>query len=201
MSVRIAVSDPLPVFRRGLMAMLSEAGLDSEAAEDIMAWLRNKQRRVILLTLTSPEDWALLARVRDSRADVIVVAVLDDATIESHARALTEGAVSAVPRDAPPEFLREVVEAAVRGTSLVPTQVIRVLASRQMAPSSAVEHASPQEVEWLRQLAGGATVVQIAERAGYSERAMFRLLRDLYRKMSVKNRVEAIMQARDRGWL
>jgi len=41
----------------------------------------------------------------------------------------------------------------------------------------------------------------IAERAGYSERMMFRLLRDLYQRWGVANRTEAIIHARDNGWL
>jgi DNA-binding CsgD family transcriptional regulator len=45
------------------------------------------------------------------------------------------------------------------------------------------------------------TVRQLADRAGYSERMMFRLLRDLYDRLRVKGRTEALMLARERGWL
>ena len=41
---------------------------------------------------------------------------------------------------------------------------------------------SPREIEWLQQLAKGIPVAQLADRAGYSERAMYRLLRGLYTK-------------------
>jgi DNA-binding CsgD family transcriptional regulator len=51
----------------------------------------------------------------------------------------------------------------------------------------------------LQQLAGGITVAQLAHRAGYSERAMYRLLRGLYIKLDVKTRTEALMLARARG--
>jgi DNA-binding CsgD family transcriptional regulator len=60
---------------------------------------------------------------------------------------------------------------------------------------------SRREMEWLRQLASGTTVAKLADGAGYSERAMFRLLRDLYQRMGAQNRTEALLKARQRGWL
>jgi DNA-binding CsgD family transcriptional regulator len=53
----------------------------------------------------------------------------------------------------------------------------------------------------LRQLAAGATVAQLADRAGYSERAMFRLLHALYRQLGARSRIEAILHAQTSGWL
>jgi DNA-binding CsgD family transcriptional regulator len=41
----------------------------------------------------------------------------------------------------------------------------------------------------------------VANLAGYSERAMFRLLRGLYARIGVRNRTEALMRAKERGWL
>jgi hypothetical protein len=50
-------------------------------------------------------------------------------------------------------------------------------------------------------LASGRTVSQLAEQSGYSERAMFRLLRKVYVRMQVRNRTEALLRARQQGWL
>jgi DNA-binding NarL/FixJ family response regulator len=49
-------------------------------------------------------------------------------------------------------------------------------------------------------LASGRIVSQLAERSGYSERAMFRL-RKVYVRMQVRNRTEALLRARQQGWL
>jgi DNA-binding NarL/FixJ family response regulator len=121
--------------------------------------------------------------------------------VPTYVRALTAGAVTAVPRDAPPEGVREVFEAAMRGTSLLPIEVVRVLASPSEPAPHAPDMPTQREIEWLRQLAGGMTIAQLADGAGYSERAMFRLLRALYAKLNVKTRTEALMHARERGWL
>lgn len=60
---------------------------------------------------------------------------------------------------------------------------------------------SAERLSWLRALAAGSTVARLADEAGYSERAMFRLLSALYRDMGVDGRVQALMRARDEGWL
>ena len=60
MTVRIAVSDPLPMFQRGIMATLGDAGFHPEAPQDLLAWARQDPRRVLLLTMQSSSDLALL---------------------------------------------------------------------------------------------------------------------------------------------
>lgn len=201
MSVRVAVFDPLPVFRLGVMAALGDVGLRSEAPEDLLAWIGEQPPRVVLMTLRSADDWGLLARIHDKRPDAVIVAVLEDTGVPSYVRALRAGAVSALPRDAPPEGVREVFEAAVRGTSMVPVEVLRALASLEAPQPHDPDRPSPREIEWLQQLATGVTVAQLADRAGYSERAMYRMLRGLYARLNVNSRTEALMHARDQGWL
>ncbi|MEU4742385.1 LuxR C-terminal-related transcriptional regulator, partial [Actinosynnema sp. NPDC023658] len=65
-------------------------------------------------------------------------------------------------------------------------------------PSEALD---ADELTWLRRLATGGTVAQVAAHAGYSERAMYRMLNGLYRRMGVGSRLEAIIRARESGWL
>lgn len=166
-----------------------------------MTWIHQEQLQVILMTLQSVEDWALLAEIHRARPSVVVIAVLEDAGVSAHVRALAAGAVSAVPRDTPPEEMRQVFEAAVSGTSLLPTDVVRALLSSGESVPDGSEIPSLREIEWLQQLASGITVAQLADRTGYSERAMYRLLRGLYTKLDVKTRTEALMLARERGWL
>jgi DNA-binding NarL/FixJ family response regulator len=60
---------------------------------------------------------------------------------------------------------------------------------------------SANQLVWLRQLAAGTTVANLAQQVGYSERAMFRMLQALYRQMGTPNRIEAILLAQSRGWL
>jgi DNA-binding CsgD family transcriptional regulator len=57
------------------------------------------------------------------------------------------------------------------------------------------------DLERLRLLARGVHVSEMARRQGYSERAMFRLLGELFRRMRVRNRHEAVVLAARWGLL
>lgn len=200
-SIRIAVSDPLPLFRRGVMAVLGDAGFEPQTPEELLSWIREEQRPVVLLSLLSSDDWRLLARLREARADTMVIAVLADASTRSHVQAIRGGAVAAVTRDAPPDTMRKVFNAAVAGKSILPVEVVRGLATLEPPEEEDEWVPSPQQVDWLRELALGTTVARLADRAGYSERAMFRLLRELYVRIGARNRTEALIRAHERGWL
>jgi DNA-binding NarL/FixJ family response regulator len=202
MSEWIAVVDPSPVYRRGIMAILRDIWPDPETPEDLLAWVVRRPRRVIFLTIAADPDWELLARLRKASAETIVVAVLSDTSVAAYVRAVSAGAAAAVSRDARPDQLRQIVREALHGVSMLPTDVVQALA--QTAESAASEDRPPldeHEITWLRELASGLTVSQLAERSGYSERAMFRLLRKMYVRMQVRNRTEALLHARQQGWL
>jgi DNA-binding NarL/FixJ family response regulator len=199
-SIRIAVSDPLPLFRRGVMTVLGDAGFEPQTPEELLSWIREEQRPVVLLSLLSSDDWRLLARLREARADIMVIAVLADASTRSHVQAILGGAIAAVTRDALPDTVRKVFDAAVAGKSILPVEVVRGLTTLQLTQEEEWVP-SPQEVGWLRELALGTTIVRLADRAGYSERAMFRLLRELYIRIGARNRTEALIRAHERGWL
>jgi DNA-binding NarL/FixJ family response regulator len=201
MFVRVAVFDPLPVLRRGIMATLHEAGFRAEEPDDLKAWIGDEQRTLVLLTLQSADDWAQLAEVQRRHNNVLIIAIVIDTSASTYVRALSSGAVGVLPRDASTASVKEAFEAAMSGKSILPVEVLRALtASETQAPSNESTPAS-REINWLHQLADGVTVGQLAARVGYSERMMFRLLRDLYNRLQVKGRTDALMLARERGWL
>jgi DNA-binding NarL/FixJ family response regulator len=202
MSVRVAVFDPLPIYRRGLIAVIGEGDSPADVPEDLVSWIREDPGRVVFLTVQTTADWQLLKDLSEEASNPIVVAVLVDADTPTYLRALGAGAVAAVPRNATAEQLRQVFEQAVHGRSLLPVDVIRALAGTGRPPKQATDdELNERDIDWLRDLAGGTTVARLAEKAGYSERAMFRLLQDLYRRMGVRNRTEALIQANQKGWL
>ena len=201
MSVRIAVVDPLPMFRHGITQMLGHAAYEAEDTEDLLAWVHDEPPRIVLLTLHSAEEWALLTRIRERSPEIIIVAMLPDAATENYVRAILSGASAVLPRDASPEFVRRAFEEAVNGRCVLPIEVVQALPSSGLPQQDGGPEPSPQELRWLRQLAGGATIARLANEAGYSERAMFRLLGQLYRRMGVRNRTEALLHASQRGWL
>jgi DNA-binding NarL/FixJ family response regulator len=206
MRARIAVWDPLPVYRRGIIATLSDVGFSVEGPEepdDLLAWSAEKERRVALVTLDCPEPgqgWSTLSQLKHLESGAIVVALLTDVVLESYIRAISLGATSAVARNAAPETIRQVVVEATYGRTLLPTRVVSFMAT-QLQPAPPHDRPSEEHLEWLRALSRGTRIAQIADLAGYSERAMYRRLKDMYREIGARNRTEAIMKASQSGWL
>jgi DNA-binding NarL/FixJ family response regulator len=199
-SVRVAVWDPLPIFRRGMMTALAGAGHSSEEPEDLLEWSSEQQHRVAFLTVQSKQELTLLTQLKGSWPDLILIAVLAEENVEMHVKAVEAGATAAVGRTATPDEVLEVFHAAIRGVSMLPAEAVRALATPKDSHGETVQP-KPREIEWLRALSQGKTVAQLAESVGYSERAMYRLLRDMYRRMHAANRTEAVVKASRAGWL
>jgi DNA-binding NarL/FixJ family response regulator len=88
----------------------------------------------------------------------------------------------------------------LRGGYVLPAVVVRELLRRAARWDEDVR-LTERELAWLRDLAQGLTVAQVAPRSGYSERMIFRFFRDLYEGLGVANRTEALLLARERGWI
>ncbi len=198
---RIAVSDPLPMFRRGVADVLQNSGYDVESPVNLLAWVAaGGDRAVVLLTLLRPADWTLLATLREARSAVTLIAVIESGDLALSVRALSLGAVGVMAREADFDTVRDVLVAATSGRSVLPVEVVRALtATDDVRRPDRIPLET--EISWIRQLARGLTVARLAEGAGYSERMMFRLLRALYQRWGVANRTEAIIHARDNSWL
>jgi DNA-binding NarL/FixJ family response regulator len=202
MEIHVAVVDPLPLYRRGVTATLSDIGIVADAPDDIRAWTADRGTGVVLLSLCTPADWQLLAELHAMRRDVLLLALIDPTDTGAHLRALSSGALSALPRASSPEALQETVTALINGQVILPVAVVRSLIDTQRRTGRTnTPTPSPQELTWLRRLAEGSTVAQLAQSACYSERMMFRRLRTLYSQLSARNRTEALMYARDKGWI
>jgi DNA-binding NarL/FixJ family response regulator len=86
------------------------------------------------------------------------------------------------------------VGAAVRRRTLLPRRIAFEVANANGAKSPAVK-LSAQETQWIRGLASGVTVAELADRVGYSERELYRLLKRLYTRLGVERRSEALVRA------
>jgi DNA-binding NarL/FixJ family response regulator len=193
----LAVIDPLPMYRHGVVAVLSKAGYQVETPADPLGWARRGGPGLVLLTLVTAADWDLLDQLREDAPRQRVIAVLSgDESAGPGARAVRAGAQSVLPRQVTANALLRTVEATIDGQTVLPTAVAVVLAGRDADPVI-----TTAQMAWLRYLAAGMTVAELARRAGYSERAMFRLLQSLYRQLGAQTRIEAIIRAQEQGWL
>jgi DNA-binding NarL/FixJ family response regulator len=200
-AVHVAVLDPLPIFQQGVVAILSAAGYTVDEPADLLAWAQQKQSPVVLLTLGKDRDWQLLERLCRSELRAVVIAIVEESEIGTGVRAIRTGARSVLSRQATAATMRRTVEATIDGQAVVPAAVAATLVAG--APSGQNGQAVPSEnqLSWLRRIAAGRTVSQLAGEIGYSERAMYRLLQALYQQLGVTTRMQAIMRAQELGLL
>ena len=155
---------------------------------------------VLVHTVRDARDWTLLEQLTGQPQARIVV-LLASPTVEQQVQALQLGADSVMPRSCEPEQLRRAVEDLLDGRATVSTAALAMLRAESVAPEGFSGRPSGRELEWLRLLAADVSVKEVADRVGYSERMMYRLLRDLYVKLEAKGRVEAILTAERNGWI
>ncbi len=201
MAGQVAVVDPLPLFRDGVVAALTAAGHVVETPGDVVSWARQAREAVVLLTVQADSDWAVLAKLAEiAPTTSALVALLAEESPAAGVRAARSGARSVLSRQVSAEVLQRTVAATIDGQAVLPAAVAAVLVAG--AADDARAGVPPAEkLSWLRALAAGSTVAQLASQVGYSERAMFRLLRALYREIGAGSRVEALMRAQELGWL
>lgn len=197
---RIAICDRAPSYRRGLGAALTAGGYTIEESDDLRAEDPIPDVDAVLFTVRSADDWRVLREVVAANRDVKLIALLADATPDRHAEALRCGAHGAVAWEARPETILAVVGTTLDGMVLLPMSIAQAIAVSG-PPLREPGWINAEEIEWLKLLARGVTVQQLAGKVGYSERALYRVLQGLYERMKVSNRTEAILQASRWGLL
>ena len=201
MAAHIAVVDPLPMFQQGVAGVLAAVGHTVDAPAEVSTWVPSAGCRAVVLTLCSERDWERLAWLRARHPTVDVIALIDEDSVAAGVRAVQAGARSVLPRRVSAESLTRTVAASADGQALLPAAVMAALAAGAPAGRRGENPLSAQQLSWLRRLAAGVTVARLAADVGYSERAMYRLLRSVYRTIGTRGRVQAILLAQQRGWL
>lgn len=195
----VVVTDPLPVYRHGLAEALRSSGWDvvEMEAEAWIDWLRDHDGDVA--ALDTVEDRAGLERVADAHRvndNATICVLLTSTTSDTVRSSLAAGASTVISRDSDSPEVVEILEAAHgRGRTVLPTAIAQDLAVRAVHTPSSAPPIDPRELAWLRALRGGATVAMLGRETGYSERQMSRLLHDLYARLGVRNREEALIRA------
>lgn len=182
-------------------AILAESGVTAVQCDSLSSWAPGRDGVSVVVELADTTDLADIRSFRDEHPHTPLVAVVGSIDVATVARLFRAGASAAVSHDVDADELARVLLLTRDGTTVLPLAVAQSMA--QLVPD---EHDLPswigtEETLWLRAMAGGETVSDVAEWAGYSERAMFRQLRALYQRLGVHNRTEALLWAKQRGLL
>jgi DNA-binding NarL/FixJ family response regulator len=209
--VRVIVADDHPVFRRGLVGVLSEdAGVEvvGEAADGAtaLALVAELQPDVVLMDLHMPGVGGVAATRRlaeeNPHVAVLVLTMLDDD--ESIHAAMHAGARGYLVKGSSGERILDAVRAVAEGEAVfgaaVAGRVLRLLsAERRAARQGPFPMLTDREEEVLGLIAAGRSNTEIARHLILSDKTVRNHISNIFSKLGVPDRASAIVRAREAG--
>jgi DNA-binding NarL/FixJ family response regulator len=209
MSLTIVVADDHAVVREGLRALLSavdgyelagEAGTGAEAVRAAVTLHPD----VIVMDIQMPgmsgiEATREIGRVAPGVAVLMLTMFEDD---ESVFAAMRAGALGYVLKGASPTDMIRAIAAVTAGEAIFGTGVARRALTYLTAPrpdTPAFPELTPREREVLGLIAGGLGNAAIATRLGLAPNTVSNHISNIFGKLQVASRAEAIVRARSAG--
>jgi DNA-binding NarL/FixJ family response regulator len=197
---RILVVSPVPAFGEGIATFLIDNGLDAVNPGDPMRWLRDHTPDAAIVIVGSPDGEMMIRTLSADHPKLAIVGLLPAPGAVDCRWILDAGAHAAIPWSASSAEILQALLSAMGGLTTLPTEAARAMARSVPGRSPAIGIEAHEE-QWLRDLARGSSVVDLARRVGYSQRELYRRLAQLYRRMGVTTRPEAIALAAQWGLL
>jgi len=209
-TVRVLVVDDHPLYREGLAAALAASGeieVVGEAADGAEAVTRAEELRpdVVLMDLHMPGVNGIEAtrRITARQPEVAVLALTMLDGDDSVFSAMRAGARGYLLKGAGREEITSAVAAAVRGEVVfsagIATRVLGFFAGPRDAGPQPFAELTDREREILDLVARGLTNPAIARRLFLSEKTVRNHVSNVFAKLHVAGRAEAVAKARDAG--
>jgi DNA-binding NarL/FixJ family response regulator len=210
-TLRILVAEDHPLFRKGMVSLLEsvpEFEVVGEAAtgEEAVARAGNLQPDVVLMDLQMPGGNGIEATRRilqeSPTVRVLVVTLFEDE--DSVFMALRAGARGYVLKDADEEEMVLSIRAVGKGEAIFsPAVAERVLsyfaAPRPDVPPQVFPTLTDREREILRLIAQGHPNPAIARQLSLSTKTVGNYVSNIFAKLQVADRAQAIIRAREAG--
>jgi DNA-binding NarL/FixJ family response regulator len=215
--IRILIADDHPMFRFGLRALLNampdtEVVGDATTGEAAIALAAEARPDVVLMDITMPGIGGIEAVRRICAAQpevrVLMVTMLEDDSVFAALRAGARGYV--VKGTEPAEVLRAIRAVADGEAIFSPSIAERMLhffaaqpagprETAQVSYDPAFASLTEREHEVLELIAGGLTNSAIAERLVITPKTVRNYITEIFSKLQVADRAQAIIRARDAG--
>lgn len=214
-NIHLLIVDDHTLFREGLRALFStieDIDLVGEATtgKEAIELAEEIQPDVILMDIDMPGISGVHAtrsilRKTPSIGIVMVTMLEDDASVFSAMRA---GARGYVLKGAQPDELVQTIRAVARGQVLfgpaIATRMMRFFNEqeahfRAALPEEAFPELTPRELEVLELIAEGDKNREIAEKLVISDKTVRNHITNIFSKLQVADRTQAILKAHDAG--
>lgn len=208
--MRVLLADDHPVYRLGLRALLEsvdgiEVVGEAETGEEAVGEATALQPDVVVMDLRMPQVNGIDATKRIVRAspDVAVLVLTYSDDDNSILDAMLAGARGYVLKDAGKDAILRAIHDVARGEVIfgasIASRLPQLLAKRQEDPPPPFTGLTPRELEVLELMAKGLNNGAIAARLGVGDKRVRNCVTDIYNKLGVSDRAQAIIRARDAG--
>ncbi len=210
--IRILLADDHTLFRKGIRTILDQMDdvkVEGEAAsgQEAVALAHELVPDVILMDIKMPEISGIEATrhilKENPHIGVILVTMFDDP--ESVFAGMRAGARGYVLKEAEPEELRRAIDAAHRGEvilcPIIAQKVLERFGSdpKPQQPGMPYEQLSQRELQVLQLAADGLSNKEIAEKLVISEKTVKNHIANIFSKLNVNDRTQAILYALRKG--
>ena len=211
-SIRVLLADDHTLFRRGIRTILEQMqdiDVVAEAADgnEAVSVARDLVPDVILMDIKMP----VLGGIEATRSilqenphiGIVLVTMFDDP--ESVFSSMRAGARGYVLKEAEPEELKRAVEAAYRGEVILCPKIAKKVLEHfgdepvRRQPGLQYEDLTQRELQVLQLAADGASNKEIAADLVISEKTVKNHIANIFSKLQVNDRTQAVLQALRRG--
>jgi DNA-binding NarL/FixJ family response regulator len=208
--IRILVADDHAGFRSGLAALLAtQHGLavagEAETGDEAVAKALELQPDVVLMDLNMPvlDGIAATRRIVGTSPHIAVLVLTMADNDAAMFDALRAGARGYLLKGADRTELSRAIRAVASGEAIFGPDIARRLmaffASPQAVPASAFPDLSDREREILELIARGMSNQQIVDRLVISPKTVRNHVSNIFSKLQVRDRAEAVVRAREAG--
>jgi DNA-binding NarL/FixJ family response regulator len=208
----VLIADDHAVYRMGLRDLLEpEYRIVSEATEGAEAVQKAQKEKpdVVVMDINLPgmDGIAAAKQIKESCPDtsvVVITAYDDDRRIFE---AIQAGVAGYVLKDDDPQTMRQAIESAAEGKAYLPPQIVKrvmngvagALGGRSDGADRTVTPLSNRELTVLRLMAEGKRNREIAKDLSLSERTVGNHITNIYNKLGIYDRTQAVVYAIKKG--
>jgi two-component system response regulator DevR len=206
--VRLVLVDDHKVVRQGLRFILDpdprfEVVGEAGSGEDALRLVSEHKPDAVILDLHLPgtrgaEICRRIVELHPTVAVLILTAFIDRQLVDACLRA---GARGYLLKDAENLHLEEQVLAAVHGHAALDPRAAGIVTDFLLQHKPAAEQLSPREMEVLQLISRDLTNQEIGAKLCISENTVKQHVKEILAKLEARNRVEAVLKAREQNLL